>query len=116
MVKELSDKDFSLKDEKNKFVFIDFYASWCPHCQRLAPIFEKLAQEVKKEKLKCQLVKLDADKYDAIGNQQNVKYYPDIRLYSDGKLVEQYNGEVEGEKAGKELMAFLKKHVSNLKY
>ena len=42
--------------DNNPMAFIDLYAPWCVWCQRLAPTWEKFAQEVKKQNMKCPLV------------------------------------------------------------
>tara|TARA_E500000331_G_scaffold329264_1_gene349701 strand:- start:549 stop:908 length:360 start_codon:yes stop_codon:yes gene_type:complete len=115
-VKELTDKDFSLKDNDNTYVLMDFYAAWCPHCKRLAPEYEKAATQICNEGIKCKFLKLDADRYEEIGRNQKVRYYPDVRLYNKGNFIKAYEGPTEGEQATENLISFIKEHISGLKF
>lgn len=40
----LSQEKFQKVIQKHRFVFVDFFASWCSHCRDLAPTWEKLAK------------------------------------------------------------------------
>lgn len=42
---------------KNRYVLVEFYASWCSHCQRLVPEYAAAATELKGEVV---LAKVDA--------------------------------------------------------
>jgi len=46
--------------DKNKDVFVEFYAPWCGHCQHLAPIWEELGAEFARYKDKIVIAKMDA--------------------------------------------------------
>ena len=31
--------------ESNKPVLVDFWATWCPHCRKINPAYEQIAEE-----------------------------------------------------------------------
>ncbi|MET8560021.1 thioredoxin [Streptomyces flaveolus] len=42
---ELTKENFDQMVSENKFVLIDFWASWCGPCRSFAPVYEQAAQE-----------------------------------------------------------------------
>jgi protein disulfide-isomerase A6 len=83
-VTQLTVKTF---DKVNKGVWlVEFYAPWCGHCQRLAPEYEKAAKALKGIG-RIAAVNMDAEKVNV-----QVKGFPTIKLYVDGKSSD-YNGE-----------------------
>ncbi|WP_367277824.1 TlpA disulfide reductase family protein [Clostridium sp.] len=42
--KDLNGKELSLSDLKDKKVFLNFWATWCPPCKAEMPEIEKLYQ------------------------------------------------------------------------
>jgi protein disulfide-isomerase-like protein len=42
---------------------IKFYAPWCPHCKRMAPIFDDLADEFREAESTTKVAKIDCDFY-----------------------------------------------------
>ena len=47
-LRQLDDKAFRLSEQKGKYIVIlDFWATWCPPCQKSMPILEKVAAEFK---------------------------------------------------------------------
>lgn len=76
----------------DKPVFVIFYATWCPHCQKMLPIINRL--ESHKELI---LVKYDIDDPQS---KRLVDYYqiqavPLMMIYRSGEQLWRWNGEIE---------------------
>lgn len=63
----------SLNQLKGKVVFLDFWASWCPPCEKSFPFLDALQQEYHSQGLEVIAVNLDEGKQDA---QTFVKHHP----------------------------------------
>ena len=81
------EKEFD-KLTKEGLVLVDFYADWCGPCQMLTPILEELSK--KNENLK--IVKINVDEHQQLAVQNKVLSIPAIKIYKDGKLVNQAVG------------------------
>jgi len=68
----------------NKYVLVDFWAPWCPHCVRIDPVYQAVADEYAGA---ARVVKVDMDESDHLWADMNVELIPTIRLYADGKEV-----------------------------
>ena len=73
---------------KEGLVLVDFYADWCGPCQMLTPVLEELSK--KNENLK--IVKINVDEFQQLAIQNKVLSIPAIKIYRDGKLVNQTVG------------------------
>ncbi|ORZ30270.1 hypothetical protein BCR44DRAFT_53441 [Catenaria anguillulae PL171] len=96
---------------KNKDVFIEFYAPWCGHCKKLAPTFESLGKLFKDQADKVTIAKLDLTENDLPPNSgDRVEGFPTLRLYKakDNAVVE-YNGD----RSLEDLVSFIGKNAAN---
>lgn len=73
---------------KDGLVLVDFYADWCGPCQMLSPVLEELAKKNKELKI----VKINVDDFQQLAVQNKVLSIPAIKIYKDGKLVNQTVG------------------------
>jgi thioredoxin 1 len=78
-------------------VLVDAYASWCPHCQKLAPTIAEIADAYAG---KVKVGKLNANNQDpamkenfdfAVNN--GLESYPTVWIYKDGQKVDEFTGE-----------------------
>jgi len=79
--------------------FVKFYAPWCGHCKRLAPIWNELSTEVadvdNAEKYPgFNIAKLDCTSNLAVCERFGVTGYPSLKLFANRKLYE-YTGRRE---------------------
>ncbi len=75
-------------------VLVEFYATWCPHCQKMMPIMEDI-KTLLADNLK--VLQFDIDKNEDLADEMKVKSLPTFILYSDGKEVMRETGEMPGE-------------------
>ncbi|KAJ1930683.1 hypothetical protein IWQ60_000080 [Tieghemiomyces parasiticus] len=70
--------------------FVKFYVGYCPHCKRLGPIWQKVADDLKalKASHNYHMGQVDCVTEGAFCNQQNIEGYPTLFVYRDGKPVE----------------------------
>lgn len=64
-----------LVTNNNKDTLIEFYAPWCGHCKKLAPVYDELGQKLEKEDV--EIVKMDATANDVPGSY-DVRGFPTI--------------------------------------
>lgn len=88
-VVELTDSNFNKQVLDSKDVWlVEFYAPWCGHCQKLKPIWESVATELKD---KVKVGALDATVHQSQANKYEIKGFPTIKVFINGE-VEDYMG------------------------
>ncbi|MDM7480749.1 MAG: tetratricopeptide repeat protein [Halomonas sp.] len=70
-------------------VLLDCWAPWCEPCKNLMPVLEKLAVEYAGAFL---LATLDVEANPEIASQLGVRSVPDVKLVSQGGLVDSFQG------------------------
>jgi len=84
----LTDSNFRPTLEGSKPVFVKFYAPWCGHCKRLAPIWDELSSKVGDT---CIIGKVDATVEKSTAGLMKVRGYPTLALFANG-LMYDYSG------------------------
>ncbi|MGN1147864.1 MAG: thioredoxin [Lachnospiraceae bacterium] len=66
-------------------VLVDFYADWCGPCKMMAPVVEKLAEELAG---KVKVGKLNVDDEPELAGQYRVVSIPTFLIFKDGEIKE----------------------------
>lgn len=80
---QITSSDFQSKVlEADKPVLVDFFATWCGPCKRLAPTLDEVANDVAG---KADVYKLDIDQSQDIAAKYRVSSVPTLILFKDGQ-------------------------------
>ena len=106
-VLHLSDDSFNenVINEKNKPVFVDFWATWCGPCRMLAPIIEELDKKYEK---KLKVCKVDTDQSPLTAQNYQITGIPCCILFDKGKEIARF----VGYRSAESFEAELKQHIS----
>ena len=75
--------------EEERLVVVDFTATWCGPCQRIAPAFNQLADEYEGSVL---FLKVDIDDHGELAAELGVTSVPTFMLFRKGELVDTMQG------------------------
>jgi len=97
--------------DDSKDVFVEFYASWCAHCKRLAPIFETLAEKYADFKDTLVIAKLEAQENDLPASVPfRISGFPTLKFKpAGGRDFIDY----EGDRSLESLIAFVEENSKN---
>jgi len=77
MIADMADFEATIKDKK--LVVVDFTASWCGPCQKIAPIFQKMSEEMPD----VVFVKVDVDDCEDVAAKCGVQAMPTFQVYKE---------------------------------
>ena len=83
-VRTFTDASFT-DDVKNGVVLVDFWATWCAPCRRIAPIVDQLAEEYNG---RLTVAKVDIDENPMTPSKFMVRGIPTLLLFKNGDLKE----------------------------
>ena len=67
-----------------KPVLVDFWAPWCTYCRRIAPAFDKIAQQYADPLI---VGKVNIEEEPALAQQEQIEVIPTLVLYRGGQAV-----------------------------
>lgn len=74
-------------------VLVEFFATWCPHCQKMMPIVEQIKELLGST---VPVIQLDIDQNQPLAKEESVEGVPTFIIYQNGKEVWRHSGEIDG--------------------
>lgn len=68
----------------NTPVLIDYWAPWCSYCRRIAPAYEKIAEQYGDS---MTVAKINIDEEAGLAETEQIEVIPTLVLYRNGKAV-----------------------------
>jgi len=109
-VRVLVAKNFDeVVNDETKDVLVEFYAPWCGHCKKLAPVYDELAASLKETHPNVIIAKIDATLND-ISPKHEVRGFPTIKLFPAKTKSMPLN--YEGDRSLDDLLKYVKDHAT----
>lgn len=80
----MNEKMFHEMIQGDKPVLVDFWAPWCGYCRRIAPAYDKIAQQMGDGMV---VAKLNIDEVPLIAHKEAIEVIPTLVLYKNGKAL-----------------------------
>ncbi|MDR1124231.1 MAG: thioredoxin family protein [Elusimicrobiota bacterium] len=104
--KIITDATFQQAENGETPRFVEFFATWCPHCQRMMPIIAELQKEYKD---RVDFFLVDVDQAPQACEKYDISSTPTMFFYKKNQA--EYNDEVTGECSARDMRERLDKIV-----
>ncbi|MEM5813030.1 MAG: thioredoxin [Candidatus Aenigmatarchaeota archaeon] len=108
---DVDDENFErevIEKSKKVPVVVDFWASWCMPCLILKPTLEKIAEKYNGKFL---LAKANVDDNPKMSERFEVTSVPNVKLFINGKVVDEFIGAIPEAK----IIAWLERNLGTSK-
>lgn len=78
--------------KRHPVALVKYYAPWCGHCQKLAPIYEEAATRLKTKTTPVPLFEVNCESDSELCTEAGVQGYPTLKIYNHGEFSEDYKG------------------------
>ncbi len=95
--------DYKETINSSPLVLVEFFATWCIHCQRMMPVVEEVKKKIAGM---AEVFQYDIDKNEKLADDENVNSLPTFILYKDGKEVWRHSGEMTEETLVSQIKVF----------
>lgn len=102
-VKSKAELETKLSEAGDKLVVIDFFATWCGPCKRIAPVLEEIAKE---HGDKLVVLKVDVDEIEELVGEYHIEVMPTFVFKRHGEHLDTLAGSNEDK-----LKELISKHV-----
>lgn len=100
LVDNEDDLDKALKDKDKVIAFV--YASWCPFCKKVLPLFQELARDGRRDFL------LVEDDNESIAEKYVVDVFPTVLFFHNGEIALRLDGKPGAGLNEKQIKDFIK--------
>ena len=73
------------RKESEKPVLVEFWAPWCVYCRRIAPAYDKIAEQYED---KLVVGKINVDDVPELAEREGIEAIPAMLLYKNGEVVD----------------------------
>lgn len=103
-VQEVNESNFD-DAIKEGVVMVDFWAPWCGPCRMVAPILDKLQDEMEG---KVKIIKVNVDENPSVAQRYGISSIPTMIIFKNGEQVDHIIGASTAER----YKGILEKHLS----
>ena len=92
------------RKESEKPVLVEFWAPWCVYCRRIAPAYDKIAEQYAD---KLVVGKINVDDVPELAEREGIEAIPALLLYKNGEVV----GSIVAPDSKARMEAFIEEHL-----
>lgn len=81
---DLTEDTFKAQLKKSRFTFVKFYAPWCGHCRKLAPVWTALGEHFL-DNDDIVIARVNCDAHEALCDKHKVTVFPALFLFENDK-------------------------------
>lgn len=86
--------DYSDVVKSTPVVLVEFYADWCPHCQRMMPVVKQIKEMLNGS---VDVYQFEIDENKELAGAEKIESIPTFIIYKNGKEAWRYSGEIQAE-------------------